>query len=68
MNQDIIQAFKDSMINHDWSYMFSDDGSVYRKGQTQADRIYEQYRKMVAAGLKQVADDLIKLANSRKRY
>lgn len=63
-----VEAFKQSMVGHDWSYMFSDDRSVYRKGQAQADRINEQYRKMVAAGMKAQADEMMKSANNRKRY
>lgn len=66
--QTLVDAFAAAIKGHDWNYSYADDHKVYRAGQTQANKINEQYRQMTAAGLKATADNMIAAAKNRKRY
>lgn len=64
-----LQAYWDALNRHDWFYEFSDDQSVWDRGQREAGRLYglrttsPEHEKMwtdwnahINAGIKQTAD------------
>ena len=42
MNKEQIDIYRTKLASHDWYYAYSDDGSVYRRGQAQ----YQELVKM----------------------
>ena len=57
-NQELLQAYKDALANHDWYYQYSDDPYVYRKGQRTASTISEYKSKCIRAGLEKEAEEV----------
>ena len=57
-NQELLQAYKDALANHDWYYQYSDDPYVYRKGQRTANTIREYKSKCIRAGLEKEAEEV----------
>ena len=40
-----LQEFYDKLIYHDWTYMMSDDGSVYRRGSENHAKIQQEAKQ-----------------------
>lgn len=67
MEQDLLAQLKSALAGHDWYYGYSDDYSVYRRGQEQANRINDLRRQCVAAGLGDEALAIYAAASSKVR-
>ena len=57
-NQDLLQAYEDTLHKHDWYYQYSDDSFVYNKGQRTASTIREYKSKCIQAGLEKEAEEV----------
>ena len=57
-NQELLQAYEDSLRKHDWYYQYSDDSFVYNKGQRTASTIRECKSKCIKAGLEKEAEEV----------
>ena len=71
-NQDLLQAYEDTLRKHDWNYQFSDCSFTYREGTRTASAIQQAKMKCIKAGLEDQAEEIYKEFMQRrakvKRY
>lgn len=71
-NQDLLQAYEDTLRKHDWNYQFSDCSFTYREGTRTASAIQQAKMKCIKAGLEKEAEEIYEAFMQRrakaKRY
>lgn len=58
LKQELLQAYKEALAKHDWYYQYSDDYSVYCKGNRTASAIDHALGKCIQAGLEKEAEEI----------
>lgn len=71
-NQELLQAYEETLRKHDWNYQFSDCSFTYREGTRTASIIQQAKMKCIKACLEKEAEEIYETFMQRrakaKRY